>query len=302
MDGRQDQIVLVLVRRAGGVAGGRGRVEGQLGQEASRRGSGGQPLQLVEVGARARGRSRRAPRAAGRRTRRTSPSCAGQGAAPELRHHADQPRPVLGRGARRRARRPAPAAVRRVVQALERLAGDARADAGQELQHPERGHLVARVLRPAQHRQHVLDVRGLEEAQAAELDVGDVAAAPARARGRRCGWRCGTAPPGRAGPCPASRLASTSRRDVLGLGEVVATMTSAAAAPSAGSRTAPCGSPRARARSRRWRRPGSAGSSGSSARASRPRPAARSASGSPGCCARWRRGRRRSPARRRRPR
>jgi hypothetical protein len=53
-------------------------------------------------------------------------------------------------------------------QPIEHPAGGRRADAGQQLQHAEPGDAVARVLRPAQHRQHVLDVRRLEELQAAD--------------------------------------------------------------------------------------------------------------------------------------
>ena len=49
------------------------------------------------------------------------------------------------------------------------------ADPGHQLQHPEAGHPVARVLGEAQDREQVLDVRRLEELQPAELDVGDVA-------------------------------------------------------------------------------------------------------------------------------
>ena len=48
-------------------------------------------------------------------------------------------------------------------------------DAGQQLRHAEAGDTVARVLRPAQHGEHVLDVRGLEELQPAELHERNVA-------------------------------------------------------------------------------------------------------------------------------
>ena len=51
-----------------------------------------------------------------------------------------------------------------------------RADAGHQLHQPEAGDAVARVLDEAQQRQHVLDVGGVEEFQAAELDEGNVAA------------------------------------------------------------------------------------------------------------------------------
>ena len=59
---------------------------------------------------------------------------------------------------------------------LDDLRGRRRADAGQQLQHAEAGDAVARVFGEAQHRQHVLDMGGVEELQAAELDERDVAA------------------------------------------------------------------------------------------------------------------------------
>ena len=46
---------------------------------------------------------------------------------------------------------------------------------GHQLQHAEAGDAVARVFDQAQHRQHVLDVRGLEEFQPAEFHEGNVA-------------------------------------------------------------------------------------------------------------------------------
>jgi len=51
-----------------------------------------------------------------------------------------------------------------------------RADARQEMQHPEAGHTVARIFDEAQQGQHVLDMRGIEKFQAAEFDERDVAA------------------------------------------------------------------------------------------------------------------------------
>ena len=61
---------------------------------------------------------------------------------------------------------------------LERVAGSLgvrRAHARHQLQHAEPGDPVARIVGPAQHREQVLDVRGLEELEPAVLDVGDVA-------------------------------------------------------------------------------------------------------------------------------
>ena len=43
------------------------------------------------------------------------------------------------------------------------------------MHHAEAGKAVARVFRPAQEREQILDVRGLEKLQAAVLDEGDVA-------------------------------------------------------------------------------------------------------------------------------
>ena len=60
--------------------------------------------------------------------------------------------------------------------AVEHALRRRRPDARQQLQHAKAGDAVARVLDEAQQRQHVLDVRGIEEFQPAELDEGDVAA------------------------------------------------------------------------------------------------------------------------------
>ena len=50
---------------------------------------------------------------------------------------------------------------------IERALGIRRAHARHELQHAEAGELVVRIVGPAQHRQQILDVRGLEELEAA---------------------------------------------------------------------------------------------------------------------------------------
>ena len=49
-------------------------------------------------------------------------------------------------------------------------------DAGQQVQQPEAGDAIARIFDEAQQRQHVLDVRGVEKLQSAELDERDVPA------------------------------------------------------------------------------------------------------------------------------
>ena len=63
-----------------------------------------------------------------------------------------------------------------VPQGVEQRLGGGGADAGDELQGAEAGDAVGRVLGEAQAGEHVLDVGGVEELQAAELDEGDVAA------------------------------------------------------------------------------------------------------------------------------
>ena len=50
-----------------------------------------------------------------------------------------------------------------------------RPDAGHQMHQPKARDAVARVFDEAQQRQHVLDVRGVEKFQPAELDEGDVA-------------------------------------------------------------------------------------------------------------------------------
>ena len=59
---------------------------------------------------------------------------------------------------------------------IEDFAGTGRADAVQQLQHAKARHTVGGVFGPAQDRQHILDVRGLDKLEAAEFDEGDVAA------------------------------------------------------------------------------------------------------------------------------
>ncbi len=152
------------------------------------------------------------------RTRRT---CPGQGRCGS---------PSVAHAARRACSRSSTAVVRR-LEVLERLEASRlpprsrsmtrcalrRAHAGQQLQHAERGQRVARVVGPAQHRQQVLDVRRLEELEAAVLHERDLALRAARLRAGRCGWRCGTAPPGACSGTPASRRLSTCGAHVLGL-------------------------------------------------------------------------------------
>ena len=61
------------------------------------------------------------------------------------------------------------------LEMLERLLRMRGTDAGHELQHAKARHAVARILDPAQHRQQVFDVRGLEELEAAVFHERNVA-------------------------------------------------------------------------------------------------------------------------------
>ena len=49
-----------------------------------------------------------------------------------------------------------------------------RSHAGDQLENAQAGDVVARVFRPAEDGEHVLDVTGLQELEAAELDEGNI--------------------------------------------------------------------------------------------------------------------------------
>jgi hypothetical protein len=101
----------------------------------------------------------------------------GQGA-PGARKGLEQGRELRPGGRRRRRRHERLQRAGRVGglgHPRDQLAGGGRADARHQLQRPPGGTLAARVGGEAQHREHVLDMRGLEEFQAAVLDEGDVA-------------------------------------------------------------------------------------------------------------------------------
>jgi hypothetical protein len=146
-------------------AGGLGRVKGQLGQEAAaRRIAPGNLLQLIEIG------------------------CAGTNIVVQalemrqipLTNQSDLPRPgrrfVTQPAKERTELRPVrggrwrrcesiqqsevPAGSGQMCQRIPRRCG---ADTWQQLQHAEAGDGVSRVLDPAQHAQHVLDMRRLKE-------------------------------------------------------------------------------------------------------------------------------------------
>ena len=180
MDGREDQIVLVEQRRAGLVAGGVRRIERQLGQEPlARRIARGDLLELHEIGLRALRRRRGCARRCGSYQRRTSSSSAGQpAAAPRSLPHQRRRTPASARrpraggvNSRERLRRHRPA--RRCDRGSR--AAVAGPMPGSSCSDAEAGDAVARIFRPAQDRQHVLDVRGFEKLQAAEFDERNVA-------------------------------------------------------------------------------------------------------------------------------
>ncbi|SQH17216.1 Uncharacterised protein [Bordetella parapertussis] len=177
MNGGQDHIVFVAQRRTGLVAGRVGRVQRQLGEEAfARRIAAGQPGQLLQVGA-AHARVvedalqlRPVPLQRGIHVGGPGPARLAQ-----RRVGGDEFAPLL---ARRRARLELAHGRQRIGRlrhGVHQLAGGGRADAGHQLRHPETGQPRARVLGPAQHGQHVLEMGGLEKAQAAEFHERDVA-------------------------------------------------------------------------------------------------------------------------------
>ena len=66
---------------------------------------------------------------------------------------------------------------------------------------PETGDAVARIFGKAQQRQHVLDMGGIEEFQAAEFHEGDVAPGEFDLQRPGMRWRCGTARPAASTAC-----------------------------------------------------------------------------------------------------
>ena len=178
MDGREVQIILVEQRHAGLVAGRVRRIERQFGQKPL---AGGIALRRsARAAARSAWRSTASScmrSRCGSYQRRTSSISAGQ---PAARPRSDrtistkpaQSAPARGGAGSRRVRR-SDRRRRDVVQ--QRAAAVAGPTPCSSCMHPEAGHPVARVFRPAQHREHVLDMRGFEELQAAEFDEGDVA-------------------------------------------------------------------------------------------------------------------------------
>ena len=128
------------------------------------------------------------------------------------------------------------------LEVLDRQARIGRSHPGQKLQDAKRGERIPRIVRPAQHRQQVFDVRRLEELQAAVLHKRNPARAQAPLREYRCGLRRETAPPGACSAhvrfAPPQHLAA----DVLGLrGQIVAPSPGAAARRCRDRRADACG-------------------------------------------------------------
>ena len=193
VDRRQDQVVFIAQRDAGLVARCIWRIQGEFGQEAlaggiaARRFARAGARSALRVAASSCMRSRW-----GSYQRRARSMSAGQPALP-----ARSCSIVSMNGAsRRRARGGAAALASAVIGSagvghqIEDTMSRSRADARQKLHQPEPGNAIARVLGKPQQREHILDVGGIEEFQAAELHERDVAAGqldlkrPAVMRGR----------------------------------------------------------------------------------------------------------------------
>ena len=176
MDGGQDQIVLVEQRDAGLVAGRVRRIERQLGEEAlARRIAAGDLLELDQVGAPCLGvfvssfQVRFVPEPGAFEIRRPVRMAVISATAAT---NAFQSSPARRRGWRR-----ASAAIGSAPPRYGRARAAPRSSRRRDQVHqPKAGHAVARVLDKTQQRQHVLDVGGIEEFQAAEFHEGDIAA------------------------------------------------------------------------------------------------------------------------------
>ena len=177
MDGREDQIVLVEQRHAGLVAGRIRRIERQFGQEAFAGGiAAGDLFELDQIGAAGLGilvnavemRFVPEPRALeiGRPFRISRRSPIG------LRRKLVQSSPARGGDGSWQS-----AAIGSAASAMwsSTRCAEAGPTPGHQMHQPEAGDAVARVLDKPQQRQHVLDVRGIEELQPAEFDERNVA-------------------------------------------------------------------------------------------------------------------------------
>ena len=178
MDRGEDQIILVLERRAGEVPGRLRRVERQLGEKALAAAELPRDLlQHVQVRGPDAGRIveplEQGLVPAARLLDLPGP---GRGRGREACHHVGEGRPQLAR-ARRRLEVPQGGGGKRGrAQRRHAALRVGRAHARHQLQYPEGRDGVSRVVRPAQHGEQVLDVGSLEKLEAAVLHEGNVPA------------------------------------------------------------------------------------------------------------------------------
>ena len=188
VDRRQDEVVLVEQRRAGEIAGGRRRIEGELAQEPAAGPRSRSPAARAGRGRRSRaaGASYRFAKSGSRNARSRSTCPAGVSIAssahpasalrssrtPASGRLGDLERLVEERDERRTLLVVDPAHAEPVHQA----ARGRRSHAVGQLQDTEPADLVVRVLEHAEQRERVLHVRGLHELQTAVLHERDVAA------------------------------------------------------------------------------------------------------------------------------
>ena len=178
MDRRKDQIILVEQRHARLVARRVRRIERELRQEPLARGIAARDLlELQEIGAPHDGilvnalEMRFVPEARALEFGRPAGA-----AGVQVSDGRDKGRPVVA-GAGRRGRIAERAdGISRLRHVVEHALRRSRSDARHQLQHAEARDAIARVLDETQQRQHVLDVGGLQEFEAAELHEGNIAA------------------------------------------------------------------------------------------------------------------------------
>src|SRR5205085_11382972 len=93
----------------------------------------------------------------------------------KVRNDGSECFPGLAGARRNRSVRKRCNGARLVSHVIERPLGRDRTDSRDQVHQAEAGNAVSRILDEAQQCQHVLDVRGIEELETAELDEGDVA-------------------------------------------------------------------------------------------------------------------------------
>ncbi len=177
MNGGQDHVIVIEQWRAGAVTGRFRRVERDLGQEtfaigmATRQGD-----ELVEVECAHLEivvqalQMRRIPVA--RQLQVLRPA---QARGAQARIQRAERLPLDAAAGRHRERRQRGGDIAALAHRVQHTGGSRLADSGNQLQHAEPGQAPAWILGKAQQRQQILDMRGLQEFQAAELDERDVA-------------------------------------------------------------------------------------------------------------------------------